>query len=155
MRIVHLEDDTLYAEYIGFELLEFAAEDRVKLKIRHIPTEREFSEKLAELMKEGDIFLLDVMVRWSYPEDDDTAEVLTKLPGAYYDAGLRCAKLLLENLPIDSTKTILLYTVYQREEIGKELAELRKIQGNHVLELITKGENVEEVWRAIMPPKDK
>jgi hypothetical protein len=70
-------------------------------------------------------------------------------PGEYYDAGLRCAKLLLENLPKDRPKILLLYTVYQREEINRELADLQKLKGNHTVEILTKGEEMEEVWKAL------
>ena len=149
MKLIHLEDDPLYAEYVHLELQDLAKEDKVSLAIRHIRTERQFTEELNTIIESGDAFLLDVMVRWCFPEDDPEGIPMKKPLGDYYDAGLRCARLLLDQLPQLPSRTILLYTVYQREEIKAELDALEAIRGKHQLKILTKGEDMEEVWNTI------
>jgi hypothetical protein len=149
MNLIHLEDDPLYADYIRLELEDLAKADPPSLVVRRVSTERQFLKEKLSILTWGNAFLLDVMVRWSFPEDESDPSGPKDPEGLYYDAGLRCARFLLKNLPQSQPRIILLYTVYDRPEIQTELADLQKSRGHHTLRMLTKEDNMEEVWKIL------
>ncbi|QTN31039.1 hypothetical protein HZ994_01425 [Akkermansiaceae bacterium] len=146
MTIIHLEDDHLYAEYIRIELMEQAKSSGLPLEIVRIPSEWKFNESIDEIITKGDAFLLDVMVRWCYPEEDSVAG---DPPGEYYDAGLRCVKKLINNLPTNAHRNIVLYTVYQQEEIKSELEDINHLSNFHKVNIFTKCEDTAHLWEML------
>jgi CheY-like chemotaxis protein len=92
MKIVVVEDDPLQIEVmIGF--LESLPRARVEV----IQTELEFLEHLEEIEREPpDLFVIDVMLRWTDPQPDARRPPREVLEGGRERAGFRCHSRLLE-----------------------------------------------------------
>ena len=115
MRIVSLEDDEPFWDI----LKEALKEEFQDTEPEWIRTEFEFCGKLSDFaLAPPDIFLLDVMVKWS-----DPAEVMPPVPQdvereGYYRAGLRCRERLRRHLATSSVPVIL-FTVLEEQDIDQ------------------------------------
>lgn len=113
MRILVVEDDPLEADLILAGLKRAFP----KITVDHISTEQEFRSRLSSIKKDPpDIFILDMMLRWTDSSEHMTEPPLEIMEEGYYRAGLRCQRLLAQ---YDETKnrTVILYTVLERQDL--------------------------------------
>jgi CheY-like chemotaxis protein len=115
-RVLVVEDDYLQADWLE-ETLKKSFTD---LNVQQIRTESEFRNKLGNLRRDPpDLILLDVMLRWTDPSpkiDVPTEEA----KNGFFRAGLRCERLLRQHKETRRIPVIL-YTVLQETDLGKEL----------------------------------
>lgn len=146
MRILIVEDDYLQAE----ELAQKITEHFCKVDAEFVRTEHEFRERLNDLRRNPpDLFLLDVMLRWT----DPIPKMVTPPPevevGGPFRAGLRCERLLRES-PETRETPVVLYTVLEDEDLGSELEHL----GNKTF-YVSKDSDAQplfEVIKGVLPP---
>lgn len=120
MRIVLVEDDFTQADLIHARLQEaFRRADIVRVR-----TEREFRTRIKEFVKQPpDVFLIDVMLRWSDPAPDwDSVPEEVEQQG-FYRAGIRCARLVRENERIKNVPVIF-YTVLEHNDLADDITSL-------------------------------
>jgi len=124
MKILVVEDDHLQADWICQNLEgEF-----VGAEIQRISTELEFRSRLidGDLGKEPpDVIIMDVMLRWADPSPDLQPPPDDVRDEGFYNAGLRCEKLLDQD---ETTRHIpvILYTVLERSDLSKQLRGMRR-----------------------------
>jgi CheY-like chemotaxis protein len=108
-RVVLIEDDHLQAEDLEERLLD---ENLPELDIERIPTESSFLIRQRTLGENPpDLFIVDVMLRWTDPGPDEPEEPPDYLEtGGYARAGIRLARALRADSKLASVPVIL-YTV--------------------------------------------
>src|ERR1035438_8730417 len=120
MKIVLVEDDYTQFKLISKELEnEFAG-----ARITVIETEKAFRSSLEEMAKEPpDVFVIDIMLRWTYPQRDHEPAPQDVRDGKFHRAGFRCQRLLEQG---DKTKRIpvILYSMVDQGEFSFEARNL-------------------------------
>src|SRR5262249_18260401 len=95
-----------------------------KARLSWIRTESEFCQRLDDFATNPpNIFLLDVMVKWTDPNAKMPAPPKEVVEEKYYRSGLRCRTRLLEN-PATKRVPVILYTVLERGDIEKVMERL-------------------------------
>jgi nucleoside phosphorylase len=121
MRAIIVEDDPCQAEEIEHSLLEVWPHIKVEIRL----SEAEFNDDLpAFIAHPPDIFIIDLMIRWTFPENLATSKPPPKVSSeGYYRAGLRCVARLQED---ESTRRVpvVLYSALPRTDVAAELTNL-------------------------------
>lgn len=119
MYILVVEDDYLQANLICEKLASV-----FHCEVKRISTERDFRLNLPKLENNlPSIIIMDVMLRWTDPSskiERPPREVRTE---GFYRAGIRCTRLLAE-WDITKEVPVILYTILERTDLEKQLAEL-------------------------------
>jgi len=141
MQFVLLEDDPGQSDWLIDDLRSRSP----KVDIQLLTSEHEFRSALDSFRgSQPDLFILDVMVRWTKPEPN------MELPSAdagkekYFRAGVRCAELLRRE---GFSTPIILYTILENVDIHEDLERLRAASDNIVY--IRKESTSEELLRQI------
>jgi DNA-binding NarL/FixJ family response regulator len=140
MRVIILEDDYLQADWLVKTLKEsFGAID-----IEVVDSESEFHRSFAKIRKNPpDLVFTDVMVRWALP-GPDVPERPDEVKGdAFYRAGFRCLRMLLDAEETRSVPVIV-YSVLERDDVTQETSALPP----HVL-YVQKNSEVDDLIRRI------
>ena len=125
MYILIIEDDPLQATLMIESLREDSSLS--KAKIERISTESQFRERFEEIANNPpDVITLDVMLRWADPSPDMKPRLEDVKEEGIFKAGLRCEKLLADNIKTQHIPVIL-YTILSKEDLGKELPERENI----------------------------
>jgi hypothetical protein len=116
MYIIHVEDDHLQAEWLHSSLkTEFP-----HANIEHISTELDFYERLDSLDHLPDVFIIDVMLRWTNPSIDMQPPPKNVELEGHYRAGFRCERKIAEH-ETARTVPVILYSVLERNDLEQEL----------------------------------
>lgn len=116
LRILLLEDDHLQAAWIRSEF-----EAMLRALVEHVSTELGFRKRLNDLRNDPPhIAVLDVIVRWKNPEDEELPAADDEARSGPFGAGLRCARLLRRECP---TVPVILYTVLERNDLDTQLTD--------------------------------
>jgi len=136
-RIVLLEDDYLQRDSICAGL-----KGRYKnLSIQSIATERQFVDSLDAILKEPpDLFILDVMVRWTNPSPDMEPMPEEMRKQGFYRAGIRCEARIREQ---GCDTPVVLYTVLEDDDLRADLP------SNSLTRLITKDASLYDLFKAV------
>jgi CheY-like chemotaxis protein len=119
MKIILVEDDSLQSK-IMVELLEPIFSSPVRV----IETEHEFHHCLSQLEQSPpDIFVIDVMLRWTDPQQDPPVPPREVVEGGRERAGFRCHAHLMAR---EATRDIpvILYSHLDRSHFERQLREL-------------------------------
>jgi CheY-like chemotaxis protein len=114
--IVIVEDD---------HLQEGPLEDQIRdtfpsARIRTVATEEEFRTRLDDFRRDPpDLFVMDVMLRWSYPSPASTPAPPDVARGGYQRAGLRCVRLMAED-PALRDVPVVFYTILERSDLDRD-----------------------------------
>ena len=120
MRLILVEDDYLQSDLI----VSLLKENLPAANIQLIETELGFREQLAFLEKNPpDIFLIDIMLRWTDPSPNIQPAPSEVLEEGFYLAGLRCQKLMADSIVLSKTPVIF-YTVLDRIDLEEKLKNL-------------------------------
>ena len=112
MKIVVVEDDPHHAVQIEQWLTEALEHASVNI----VRTEHEFRANLDALVRERpDLFIIDVMLRWTHPAPDMPPRPPEVASEGFYKAGFRCAELLTARSP---AVPIIIYTVLDEADIA-------------------------------------
>lgn len=122
MKIVVLEDDADQSEWLLEQLkLEFP-----KVEIELKKSELAFSEAIENFKQSPpDLFILDVMVRWTTPSKDQVPPPADVERDHYYRAGIRCLKRLYD--AGINTPTIL-YTILEKDDFSQEWSTVQETE---------------------------
>lgn len=114
VRLLLVEDDPLQSEAI-LEGLEAAFPDA---EIKHIRTEKEFRDRIGELVEfEPHAAIFDVMLRWADPDDIVADEIPEEVRREkHYRAGLRCQQMLARQLDKHGVP-FFLYTILEEADL--------------------------------------
>lgn len=83
-------------------------------------TEEQFRTHLPRLRDDvPDLVVMDVMLRWSFPRPDQQPPPTDVVSGGYYRAGLRCARLMLDDARLRRVPVIL-YTILERSDLERD-----------------------------------
>jgi DNA-binding response OmpR family regulator len=115
-RFVVVEDDHLQEGPLQDTLLTaFDAAD-----VRTICTEEEFRAALPDIRQDvPDLVVMDVMLRWADPRPNQPQPPPEVIAGGYYRAGLRCTRLLHEDVTL-STVPVILYTILELSDLERD-----------------------------------
>src|ERR1043165_3105921 len=106
MRVVIVEDDYLQAEWIRELFKEQVGVDDCDIDM--IATEIEFRRQMPRFRASPpDLFLMDVMLRWTDPEPEQEVPPEEVKKEGYFRAGLRCEQLLREVIETRNVQVIL------------------------------------------------
>ena len=119
-RVLIVEDDYLQAEWLRATLEGYFP----SLNVQHMRTESEFRDKIEKLRRDPpDLVILDVMLRWADP-NPRIAVPPEEAKNGFFRAGLRCERLL--RLYKETRQVpVILYTVLQENDLGKELIKVK------------------------------
>jgi len=115
--IVIVEDD---------HLQEGPLEDQIRdafspARITTVATEEEFRRRLGDFRRDPpDLFVMDLMLRWSYPSRTAIPAPPDVARGGYQRAGLRCARLMAED-PALCEVPVVFYTILERSDLDRDL----------------------------------
>lgn len=129
MKILLVEDDHVQAE----EVRKHLHEEFHGPKITLLKTEKQFRDQFETIAgNPPDVICLDVMMRWTDPSPDLNIEqippnVRDEKGGRWRRAGVRCAKLLYEDVRTRDIPVIL-YTILEEEDLEGELAGLQNVR---------------------------
>lgn len=119
MNIIIVEDDHLQAEWLESNLRSaFRGSD-----VLRISTEAEFYDWFDSLREESiapDVFVIDVMLRWTDPSPEMRKAPEEVVKNGFYRAGLRCQRRILSD-PRTLSTPIILYTVLEELDLANEL----------------------------------
>jgi DNA-binding NarL/FixJ family response regulator len=88
--------------------------------VERLTTEEEFRARLAHMRGAApDLVVIDVMLRWAFPRPDMPAPPPDVAAGGYYRAGLRCARLMLDDDRLRRVPVIL-YTILERSDLERD-----------------------------------
>lgn len=125
MRVVVVEDDSLQAESIA-EALQRSFRD---LRTELISTECEFRARVDALRSDPpDVFLMDVMLRWTDPTPDRLPPPTDVEQEGFFRGGLRCLQMILD-APEMNKIPVVVYSVLDREDVAREISAMPR----HVL----------------------
>ena len=115
--IYYLEDDWNYAKLVIADLNRQAEMENLTWRIIRIPTESEFISKVSDIKKgkatTPDVFMLDIMVRFSTPSPEELFE--EQAAEAPYDrSGIRCMDLVRKGFP---DCPMILYSVLEEQDL--------------------------------------
>ena len=149
MRILVLEDDPLYEKSLRQQLEEGIP----NVEIRVLHTESEFYNWTDDpASRPPDVFVLDVMVRWTDSAEEMPAPPLVVRQARFFEAGLRCEE-RLRNRPRMAAIPVVLFTVLDRSDLENRM---RAIQSARKLRYVRKDEDiaaaVASVVSATTPP---
>jgi CheY-like chemotaxis protein len=124
MKILIVEDDHLQADWIHQSL----ANKFPRAEIERISTELEFRSRvdngnLAE--NPPDVIIMDVMLRWTDPGPDLKPPPSDVREEGFFNAGLRCERLLAQE-ERTSHIPVILYTVLERTDLKQDPEKLRR-----------------------------
>jgi CheY-like chemotaxis protein len=120
MEILILEDDPAQAKWLREEIQAVIADAEIEL----VTSEHEFRERIPGFAQSPpDVFLLDVMVRWTKPSPKMPEQPQDVKDNGYYRAGNRCVIKLREN---NVTVPAILYTILENGDIGDDLKKLEE-----------------------------
>jgi hypothetical protein len=107
----HLQEgpiaDNLAGLYPDTTVEAFATEEQFRA---HLPRMREAVP---------DLVVRDVMLRWAYPRPGLAAPPDDVVAGGYYRAGLRCARLMLDDERLRRVPVVL-YTILERNDLERD-----------------------------------
>ena len=107
----------------------------LKLKIEPIETEAEFRKWLASYNKNKrpDIFVIDVMLRWTDPDPGQPPRPPDVIEGGFMRAGLRCLKLIRMHPSLYNTPIIFLTTLTKKnlDDLGAKLESDSRVEVLH------------------------
>lgn len=140
MYIIHVEDDPLQADWLHSNLTTVLPDARIE----HIRTELDFYKWLDSQEHLPDVFIIDVMLRWTDPGIDlqpppDNVEL-----GGFYRAGLRCERKIAEHETARHVPVIL-YSVLERNDLEQEL---KNVPANVIY--LTKEPTLEKLFKEIL-----
>lgn len=120
MKMLIIEDDHRQAELIYHGLKRYFP----RANIDRISTESEFVSRFEDIANNPpDYVVLDVILRWTDPSPEmDSTPAQIKKEG-FHRAGLRCAKMLMEDKRTSSSQVII-YSVLEFSNIEPDLREL-------------------------------
>ena len=88
--------------------------------VEPIATEERFRAGLAGMRTQvPDLVVMDVMLRWTFPRPDQPAMPADVATGGYYRAGLRCARLMLDDDRLCRVPVVL-YTILERTDLERD-----------------------------------
>jgi DNA-binding NarL/FixJ family response regulator len=120
--LVLLEDDPVQSELLVEELTAEFPEASIML----ITSESEFQSRIDEFTNSPpDVFILDVMVRWTKPSPNLDSNSENRKSNGYYRAGIDCAKLLRTS---GINTPIILYTILENNDIRADIKSLEDSQ---------------------------
>jgi hypothetical protein len=107
----HLQEgpiaDNLAGTFPGATVEAFCTEEQFRA---HLPTMREAVP---------DLVVMDVMLRWASPRPGMPAPPDDVAAGGYYRAGLRCARLMLDDGRLRRVPVVL-YTILERNDLERD-----------------------------------
>jgi DNA-binding NarL/FixJ family response regulator len=113
---VVVEDDHLQEGPLADHLAAVFPEAAVET----IATEEQFRAHLADMrVAVPDLVVMDVMLRWAFPRPDPTPLPPDVAQGGYYRAGLRCARLMLDDSRLRRVPVVL-YTILERSDLERD-----------------------------------
>jgi CheY-like chemotaxis protein len=116
MYIVHVEDDPLQAGFIRTALeKEFPG-----VRVERISTELDFYRRLESLDKMPDVFIVDVMLRWTDPGIEMQPPPQEVERGGFYQAGIRCGRKIAAHETARHVP-IIFYSMLERSDLEQEL----------------------------------
>src|SRR5437763_8333735 len=121
MRLVLLEDDSSQSAWLKQQIESMPSSPTIDC----LTSESEFRAQIdAYCTAPPDLFVLDVMVRWTKP-----APVMAEPPddaktNGYFRAGFRCAKLLRD---AGVSSPIIFYTILENTDVNADLAKLHEL----------------------------
>jgi CheY-like chemotaxis protein len=116
MYIIHVEDDHLQADWLHSNLITVFP----NVKIEHIRTELDFYKRLDSLEQLPDVFIIDVMLRWTDPGIDMQPPPDDVKVEGFYRAGLRCERKIAAHETARYVPVIL-YSALERNDLEPEL----------------------------------
>jgi DNA-binding NarL/FixJ family response regulator len=120
MRVLVLEDDEFQAEELQITLKTIFPGVDIEL----LATEHEFRQWLArDDAAVPDLAILDVMVRWTDPAEDQPDAPADVVKDGFFTAGLRCYE-LLAGAERTARVPVILYTVLDHADLETSLDEL-------------------------------
>jgi hypothetical protein len=139
MYIIHVEDDHLQADLLHLTLKsEFPG-----INVERISTELDFYNRLESLEQVPDVFIIDVMLRWTNPSIDMQSPPQDVAQEGFYRAGLRCGRKIAAH-EIARHVPVIFYSVLERTDLEQEL---KSVPGN--ITYLTKESNLEEIIQEI------
>jgi hypothetical protein len=88
--------------------------------VKTITTEEQFRAHLPAMrVAVPDLVLMDVMLRWASPRPDMPAPPEDVVTGGYYRAGLRCARLMLDDACLQQVPVVL-YTILEHNDLERD-----------------------------------
>src|ERR671921_412520 len=85
-----------------------------------LTTEQEFRNFVPRLRERPpDLIVMDVMLRWAYPEPDAPPPPEDVIKEGFYRAGLRCARLLADDETLNDVPVIL-HTILERSDLERD-----------------------------------
>ena len=88
--------------------------------ITRITTEEGFRADLPRMRGAvPDLVIIDVMLRWAFPRPDLPAPPADVAADGYYRAGLRCARLMLDDSRLRGVPVVL-YTILERSDLERD-----------------------------------
>jgi CheY-like chemotaxis protein len=139
MYIVHVEDDQLQADLVRAVLeREFSG-----AKIERLSTELDFYKRLESLEQMPDVFIIDVMLRWTDPGIEMQPPSQEVEREGFYRAGLRCGKKIASHETARHVP-IIFYSMLERSDLEQELT---GVLGN--VTYLSKGTNLKELIQEI------
>ena len=124
LRILLVEDEYLFASVIRADVMEEFPSGTVKITI--LTTESQFNHRFKEgvAAEPVDVVILDVMIRWTSPDQPEpkSDEALAK---GYYTAGIRCLEKLRARKDTAHVPVII-HSNLSREETEQKLEGVSK-----------------------------
>jgi len=120
MRIIIIEDDDNQSD----KLIRDIPKEIPNAQIYLYKTEHSFRSQI-ERVKEWkpDLFLIDIMLRWTNPSPDMPEAPDEVIEEGFYVAGFRCKRDILENSYLKNLP-IILFTVLDKEDLKDKLSNL-------------------------------
>jgi DNA-binding NarL/FixJ family response regulator len=88
--------------------------------VETLATEEQFRAHLPHMRGAvPDLVVIDVMLRWAFPRPDMPAPPADVAAGGYYRAGLRCARLMLDDSQLRRVPVVL-YTILERSDLERD-----------------------------------
>jgi CheY-like chemotaxis protein len=120
MRIVILEDDHLQEDLLTGRLEQAFPGARVDT----VATEQEFRDRLDDFRRDRpDIFVMDVMLRWTFPSPRSAAPPPEVEAGGYQRAGFRCAELVFRDPGLRDVPVVY-YTILEGLDLDEDIRRL-------------------------------
>ena len=118
--IVILEDDHLQEDLLKDRLQRAFPAARIKTLV----TEQEFRQCLAGFRTDRPaVIVMDVMLRWAFPDPAATAPPADVASGGYQRAGFRCAELLFQDAALCDIPVIY-YTILEGGDLEPDTRRL-------------------------------
>ena len=113
---VVVEDDHLQESPLTSHL----AVDFPDATLETLTTEEQFRAHLPDMWtRTPDIVIMDVMLKWASPRPDLPPVPDDVAAGRYYRAGLRCARLMLDDHRLRRVPVVL-YTILERSDLERD-----------------------------------